>query len=121
MSEPETSAVLLAYAHSLDRAGYHGGYGWGFYPHGEVDGEGAAIRLFAVGDADQSIYAFAGANPELLESLTRRADVRTIRLRFNYRSRGKIIRASLGAPGEERDYRGVDGASEGDLSSWHVP
>ncbi|TIV23859.1 MAG: ATP-dependent helicase [Mesorhizobium sp.] len=79
------------------------------------------IRLFAVGDADQSIYAFAGANPELLESLTRRSDVRTIRLRFNYRSGGKIIRASLGALGEERDYRGVDGAPEGDLSFWHVP
>lgn len=58
-------------------------------------------RLFAVGDADQSIYAFAGANPELLASLTRRTDVRTIKLRFNYRSGGKIIRASLGALGEE--------------------
>ncbi|TAX46516.1 ATP-dependent helicase (plasmid) [Rhizobium leguminosarum] len=82
---------------------------------------GGGIRLFAVGDADQSIYAFAGANPELLESLVRRADVRTIRLRFNYRSGGKIIRASLGALGEERDYRGVDGAHEGGLSFWHVP
>jgi DNA helicase-2/ATP-dependent DNA helicase PcrA len=79
------------------------------------------IRLFAVGDIDQSIYAFAGANPELLESLTRRPDVRTIRLRFNYRSGAKIIRASLGALGEERDYRGADGAPEGDLSFWHVP
>lgn len=79
------------------------------------------IRLFAVGDADQSIYAFAGANPELLASLMPRPDVRAIRLRFNYRSGGKIIRASLGALGEERDYRGVDGAPEGDLSFWHVP
>lgn len=79
------------------------------------------IRLFAVGDADQSIYAFAGANPELLAGLTGRPGVRTIRLRFNYRSGGKIIRASLGALGEERDYRGVDGAPEGDLSFWHVP
>jgi len=77
--------------------------------------------FFAVGDADQSIYAFAGANPDLLESLTRRADVRTIRLRFNYRSGAKIIRASLGALGEERDYHGVDGAPEGDLSFWTVP
>jgi DNA helicase-2/ATP-dependent DNA helicase PcrA len=79
------------------------------------------IRLFGVGDADQAIYAFAGANPELLASLTRRGDVRTIRLRFNYRSGGKIIRASMGALGEERDYRGVDGAPEGDLKFWHVP
>jgi DNA helicase-2/ATP-dependent DNA helicase PcrA len=66
-------------------------------------------------------YGFAGANPDLLESLTRRADVRTIKLRFNYRSGAKIIRASLGALGEERDYHGVDGAPEGDLSFWTVP
>ena len=82
---------------------------------------GGGIRLFAVGDTDQSIYAFAGANPELLESLTRRPDVRIIRLRFNYRSGAKIIRASLGALGEERDYRGIDGAPDGDLSFWPVP
>lgn len=78
------------------------------------------IRLFAVGDADQSIYGFTGANPELLKGLSVRADVRTIGLRFNYRSGTKIIRASLGALGEERDYRGVDGASEGKLTFWSV-
>lgn len=82
---------------------------------------GGGIRLFAVGDADQSIYGFTGANPELLESLTRRSDVRTIRLRFNYRSGGKIVRASLGALGEERDYREVAGAPEGELTFWTVP
>lgn len=74
------------------------------------------IRLFAVGDADQSIYGFTGANPELLQSLTVRADVETIQLKFNYRSGSKIIRASLGALGEERAYCGVDGASEGKLT-----
>lgn len=76
----------------------------------------SGIRLFAVGDADQSIYGFTGANPSLLQSLTERGDVRTIRLRFNYRSGAKIIRASLGALGEERDYCGRDGAPEGELS-----
>lgn len=78
------------------------------------------IRLFAVGDGDQSIYGFTGANPELLQSLTLRADVRTIRLRFNYRSGSKIIRASLGALGEERDYRGIDGAPDGNLNFYAV-
>ncbi len=78
------------------------------------------MRLFAVGDADQSIYGFAGANPELLQSLVARPDVREIRLRFNYRSGAKIIRASLGALGEERDYRERDGAPEGDLFFWRV-
>ncbi len=79
---------------------------------------GGGIRLFAVGDADQSIYTFAGANPTLLESLAQRPDVETIRLRFNYRSGAKLIKASLGALGEERDYREVDGAPEGEISFW---
>ncbi|WP_278937933.1 ATP-dependent helicase [Pseudomonas helleri] len=78
------------------------------------------IRLFAVGDCDQSIYGFTGANPGLLESLTTRSDVRTIRLRFNYRSGAKIIRASLGALGQERDYCGVEGTPDGDLAFWPV-
>lgn len=80
----------------------------------------AGVRLFAVGDVDQSIYGFTGANPELLHGLTERPDVTTIRLRFNYRSGAKIIRASLGALGEERDYCGIDGAPEGELSFWPV-
>ncbi len=78
------------------------------------------MRLFAVGDADQSIYGFSGANPELLQSLAARGDVREIRLRFNYRSGAKIIRASLGALGEERNYRGIDNAPEGELTFWNV-
>ena len=78
------------------------------------------IRLFAVGDADQSIYGFTGANPELLQSLVARPGVQEIRLRFNYRSGSKIIRASIGALGEERDYRGREGAPEGDLFFWKV-
>ncbi|MFT0182992.1 ATP-dependent helicase [Pseudomonas benzopyrenica] len=76
----------------------------------------SGIRLFAVGDGDQSIYGFNGANPGLLESLTRRGDVRLLRLRFNYRSGSKIIKASLGALGEERDYRGLEGVAEGELT-----
>nr|WP_256448143.1 ATP-dependent helicase [Lysobacter sp. MMG2] len=78
------------------------------------------VRLFAVGDPDQSIYGFTGANPQLLQSLTVRADVRTIRLRFNYRSGARIIRASLGALGEERDYHGLQGAADGELTFWKV-
>ncbi|WP_222861700.1 ATP-dependent helicase [Oceaniovalibus sp. ACAM 378] len=80
----------------------------------------AEIRLFAVGDADQSIYGFAGANPDLLQSLTARPDVRVVRLRFNYRSGSKIIRASMGALGEERDYRSPESAPEGELTFWKV-
>ncbi|MCK1388596.1 ATP-dependent helicase [Bradyrhizobium sp. 21] len=82
---------------------------------------GSGMRLFAVGDVDQSIYGFAGANGDLLEGLTTRGDVRTIRLRFNYRSGAKIIRASLGALGEHRDYQGITGAPDGELSFFPVP
>ncbi|WP_324044576.1 ATP-dependent helicase [Aeromonas caviae] len=77
-------------------------------------------RLFAVGDSDQSIYGFTGANPGLLQSLIARSDVKMIRLRFNYRSGAKLIRASLGALGEERDYCGVTGAPDGELTFWDV-
>ncbi|WP_244482404.1 ATP-dependent helicase [Rhizobium sp. Root1204] len=86
----------------------------------EVKSRGG-IRLFAVGDADQSIYTFAGANPALLESLTQRPGVQVVKLRFNYRSGGKLIKASLGALGQERDYRGVAGAPEGEITFWAAP
>ena len=75
----------------------------------------SGIRLFAVGDGDQSIYAFKGGNPELLRDLTERDDVRTIHLRLNYRSGTNIINASMAALGEERGYEAVDGAPAGDI------
>lgn len=62
------------------------------------------IRLFAVGDADQSIYGFAGADATLLAELAERDDVEVVQLRINYRSAGQIIRASELALGEERGY-----------------
>jgi DNA helicase-2/ATP-dependent DNA helicase PcrA len=68
------------------------------------------VRLFAVGDADQSIYGFAGADGNLLLELAERDDVETVRLQLNYRSAGRIIRASELALGEERGYRPSDAA-----------
>jgi DNA helicase-2/ATP-dependent DNA helicase PcrA len=73
----------------------------------------SGIRLFAVGDIDQSIYGFAGAEPSLLEGLSARADVQTIRLRFNYRCGTDIIDASMAALGAERGYVGPDNAGKG--------
>ena len=66
------------------------------------------IRLFAVGDADQSIYGFTGADGDLLMELSGREDVETIRLEINYRSAGGIVRASEIALGENRGYRPQD-------------
>lgn len=71
------------------------------------------IRLFAVGDADQSIYGFNGAEPSLLMSLVERNDVTPVSLRFNYRCGKEIISASLAALGEHRSYIGPEGAELG--------
>lgn len=75
----------------------------------------ANIRLFAVGDPDQSIYRFTGADPRLLQELTRRDDVKTILLPFNYRCGTSIIEASKAALGEDRAYRAPDGAHKGNV------
>jgi DNA helicase-2/ATP-dependent DNA helicase PcrA len=73
------------------------------------------IRLFAVGDADQSIYGFTGAHPDLLQRLSEREDVETVRLRFNYRCGARIVEASQYALGEDRDYQAPDDAHEGTI------
>ena len=75
----------------------------------------AGMRLFAVGDADQSIYGFTGAHPELLQQLAERDDVETVRLRLNYRCASKIVTASGFALGEDRDFKAVDGAEDGTI------
>jgi DNA helicase-2/ATP-dependent DNA helicase PcrA len=81
----------------------------------------AGIRLFAVGDPDQSIYGFTGANPSLLRSLSQRGDLRTITLPFNYRCGTSIIEISNTALGEERTYRAPDGAEAGNVVFDSVP
>lgn len=43
------------------------------------------IKLFAAGDPHQSIYAFNGSNPRLLEELANRENVTAIRLKKSYR------------------------------------
>ena len=73
----------------------------------------AGMRLFAVGDADQSIYGFTGARPDLLRRLSEREDVETVRLRLNYRSGNRIVAASRVALGEERNYESADAATQG--------
>lgn len=73
----------------------------------------SGMRLFAVGDVDQSIYGFTGADPESLQQLSIRDDVETIRLRLNYRCGSRIVTASAYALGEERDYEAAQGTGEG--------
>lgn len=73
----------------------------------------AGMRLFAVGDPDQSIYGFTGAQPDLLRRMSEREDVETVRLRLNYRSGSRIVTASSVALGEERGYQAAEGAPMG--------
>ncbi len=57
----------------------------------------ADSTLFAVADPDQCIYDFAGADPELLEGLSERSSVDTVRLLKNYRSGDAITRKAATA------------------------
>ena len=52
------------------------------------------IKVFAVGDADQSIYDFQGAAPDYLIELSQRQDISCIHLKNNYRSSQAIVDAS---------------------------
>lgn len=66
------------------------------------------VRLFAVGDPDQSIYGFNGADSGSLKELAARPDVDPVRLEINYRSAGDIVRVAQRALGEVRGYRALD-------------
>jgi DNA helicase-2/ATP-dependent DNA helicase PcrA len=66
------------------------------------------VRLFAVGDADQAIYGFNGADSALLHELAHRDDVELVQLELNYRCADDIIQVSERALGEVRGYRAWD-------------
>jgi DNA helicase-2/ATP-dependent DNA helicase PcrA len=52
------------------------------------------IEIFAVGDPDQSIYGFAGANPRYLRELADDPNVHRVELKMNYRCAQRIIDGS---------------------------
>lgn len=56
----------------------------------------AGIKLYAVGDVNQSIYGFTGGYPDFLEELKQNDDIDLVELESNYRSSPHIIEASLG-------------------------
>lgn len=55
---------------------------------------GTNIKIFAVGDPDQSIYGFSGAKPDYLMELYNRKDVIPVKLTNNYRSNQQIVDGS---------------------------
>jgi DNA helicase-2/ATP-dependent DNA helicase PcrA len=80
----------------------------------------AGVRLFAVGDPDQSIYGFAGARPELLTRLSEMAGIEAIQLQFNYRAGQTIIDASEAVLGEKRGYK-ASGNRKGTINFHKYP
>ena len=67
------------------------------------------VRLLAVGDPDQSIYGFVGAQPELLQNLCEFDGIEVVRLRFNYRCGTTIVAASETILQEKRGYEARGG------------
>lgn len=53
------------------------------------------IKIFVVGDMDQSIYGFQGAYPDFLKEIQARQNFKSIQLKYNYRSNQDVISASL--------------------------
>jgi DNA helicase-2/ATP-dependent DNA helicase PcrA len=76
----------------------------------------AGITVFAVGDTDQSVYGFSGADAKYLTDLADRGDFRDLPLDVNYRSGQKIIVAAEAALGTSRERRARDGAPPGSVN-----
>ncbi|GAB2450763.1 hypothetical protein GCM10027187_18220 [Streptosporangium sandarakinum] len=73
----------------------------------------AGITVFAVGDTDQSVYGFTGADARYLTALAARDDFYDLELDVNYRSGQDIITAAEAALGTPRGRRARDGAPPG--------
>ena len=65
----------------------------------------AGAKIFAVGDPDQCVYEFTGANPRYLAELEGTPGFRPIRLRFNYRAGRRLIDAAEAALDVVRGYQ----------------
>lgn len=74
----------------------------------------AGVRVIAVGDPDQSIYGFTGAQPKLLRALGGLPGTEMFELKLNYRCADKIIAASKAFLSDPIDFKSHDG-HQGDL------
>jgi len=66
------------------------------------------VRRKWVGDPDQSIYGFTGANPALLKNLAQDRRMEAITLRLNYRCADRIITASRSLFPDRADFQSHD-------------
>lgn len=81
---------------------------------GDVD-----VRLFAVGDPDQSIFGWTGSRPELLDDLATSDNVTLVRLNVNYRCGAEIIAYSRRVLANEREIEAV--RQGGEVAALHCP
>ncbi|WP_181729821.1 ATP-dependent helicase [Corynebacterium sanguinis] len=63
------------------------------------------VEVTAVGDADQSIYGWAGGDPKYLNTLCARSDFSVRRLITNYRCGSSVVAAAELVLAEERGWR----------------
>ena len=64
---------------------------------------GKRTEVFAVGDDDQSIYGFRGAEPGILKKYVSEMNAKILHLDTNYRSDAGIVRSSLSVIEEGKD------------------
>ncbi|MEI7058223.1 ATP-dependent helicase [Nocardioides sp. CCNWLW239] len=65
----------------------------------------AGVEITAVGDADQSIYGWAGGDPAYLEALCARDDFTVRRLETNYRCGSAVVAAAELALTQQRGWK----------------
>lgn len=76
------------------------------------------IKIFAVGDPDQSIYGFQGAIPDYLFELYDNRKIKSIDLKTNYRSNQQIIdAATIALNMDDREYKA--GTRNGEKAEFH--
>jgi DNA helicase-2/ATP-dependent DNA helicase PcrA len=64
----------------------------------------AGMTVTAVGDPDQTMFEFQGADPRYLNELANRKGIAPIRLTLNYRSGSALVAAGRAALGADRGY-----------------
>lgn len=72
----------------------------------------SGVQVTAVGDPDQMMFTFLGADARLLEELQQRADFTSRGLSVNFRSGTRLIEAGQRVLGVSRGYRSVQGREE---------
>ncbi|MFI2040897.1 UvrD-helicase domain-containing protein [Streptomyces bottropensis] len=72
----------------------------------------AGVQITAVGDADQTMFGFQGADSRHLDSLERRVEFTSLPLSVNWRSGSALIAGGLRVLGAARSYRAAPGREE---------